>query len=254
MRLVALSILLALFAPAPAPPLASVEPELLVFAAASLTESVQEIATAFQTQTGTRVTFSFGSSGDLARQIEAGAPADAFLSADTGMMDKVEGKGLVRREDRREFLSNTLVVVVPADSATAIGSAEDLAALPKLALADPASVPAGIYAKKWLEGAGVWREIEPKVVPTLDVRACLSAVASGAVLAGVVYVTDAAVSQKVRIAWVVADGPQILYSFAPVAASRRAAAAKAFLDFAGGSEGRAVFERRGFRTLPASAR
>jgi molybdate transport system substrate-binding protein len=237
-----------------APTPASANPELLVFAAASLTESVQEIATAFQTRTGTRVTFSFGSSGDLARQIEAGAPADAFLSADTGMMDRIEGKGLVRREDRREFLSNTLVVVVPVDSTTSIGSAGGLAALPKLALADPASVPAGLYAKKWLEDAGVWKQIEPKVVPTLDVRACLAAVASGAMPAGVVYITDAAVSEKVRIAWVVADGPRILYSFAPVAASKRAAAAKAFLEFAGGSEGRAVFERRGFRTLPVSAR
>jgi molybdate transport system substrate-binding protein len=253
MRL-ALGVLLALFAPAQPPPPASADRELLVFAAASLTESVQEIAAAFQSRTGTRVTFSFGSSGDLARQIEAGAPADAFLSADTGMMDRIEGEGLVRREDRREFLSNTLVVVVPVDSTTSIGSAGDLAALPKLALADPASVPAGLYAKKWLEDAGVWKQIEPKVVPTLDVRACLAAVASGAMPAGVVYITDAAVSEKVRIAWVVADGPRILYSFAPVAASKRAAAAKAFLEFAGGSEGRAVFERRGFRTLPVSAR
>ncbi|HEY7862917.1 MAG TPA: molybdate ABC transporter substrate-binding protein, partial [Thermoanaerobaculia bacterium] len=197
-----------------APTPASANPELLLFAAASLTESVQEIATAFQTRTGTRVTFSFGSSGDLARQIEAGAPADAFLSADTGMMDRIEAKGLVRREERREFLSNTLVVVVPADSTTSIGSAGDLAALPKLALADPASVPAGLYARRWLEDAGVWKQIEPKVVPTLDVRACLAAVGSGAVPAGVVYVTDAAVSEKVRVAWVVADGPRILYSFA----------------------------------------
>ena len=121
-------------------------------------------------------------------------------------MDTLEKAGLVRPADRREFLSNALVVVVPADSATKIASADDLVALPKVALADPAAVPAGVYAKKWLTGLGLWEKIEPKVVPTLDVRAALAAVESGAVPAAVVYRTDAAISKSVRIAYTVDKG------------------------------------------------
>ena len=114
-----------------------------------------------------------------------------------------------------------LVVVVPSDSAAQIASAKDLEALPKLALADPSAVPAGIYARKWLTQEGVWDAIERKVVPTLDVRAALAAVAGGDIPAGIVYRTDAAVSKEVRIAYTVTNGPAITYSLAPVAASKQ---------------------------------
>jgi molybdate transport system substrate-binding protein len=224
--------------------------EILVFAAASLTEAIQEIGKAFEARTGTTVRYSFGASSDLARQVKAGAPADVFFSADTAKMDDLEKAGLVRKEDRREFLSNVLVVVVPKTSTRAISDAKDLAALPRLALADPAAVPAGIYAKKWLESLGLWTSIEPKVVPTLDVRAALAAVAADSVPAGVVYRTDAAISKDVRIALVVRDGPQIEYSVSKVAASK-SAAAQPFVDFTAGAAGRAVFERRGFVVQPA---
>ncbi len=196
--------------------------EILVFGAASLTESLQELGKQFEASAGTKVAFSFASSSDLARQIEAGAPADVFFSADTAKMDALEKAGLVRAGDRREFLSNVLVVVVPSDSAAKIASAKDLAALPKLALADPSAVPAGIYARKWLTQEGVWDSIERKVVPTLDVRAALAAVAGGDIPAGIVYRTDAAVSKEVRIAYTVTNGPAITYSLAPVAASKHA--------------------------------
>ena len=131
------------------------KPEILVFGAASLTESLQDLGKAYEAKTGPKVVFSFGSSSDLARQIQAGAPADVFFSADTAKMDALEKAGLVpRRADRREFLSNSLVVVVAARTRRLkIATAEDLADLPKIALADPASVPAGVYAKKWLTGA-----------------------------------------------------------------------------------------------------
>ena len=168
--------------------------EILVFGAASLNESLQELGRDFEASTGTKVTFSFGASSDLARQIAAGAPADVFFSADTAKMDAVEKAGRVRAADRREFLSNALVVVVPSSSTVKIASAKDLAALPKLALADPAAVPAGIYAKKWLIQEGVWDAVEKKVIPLLDVRAALAAVAGGDVPAGIVYRTDAAIS------------------------------------------------------------
>lgn len=230
-------------------PLPAAADEILVFAAASLAEAMQEIGKAFEARTGTAARFSLGASSDLARQIKAGAPADVFFSADTAQMDDVEKARLVRREDRREFLSNVLVVVVPKSSTLGIAEAKDLAALPRVAVADPAAVPAGKYAKTWLESLGLWARIEPRVVPALDVRSALAAVASGAVPAGIVYRTDAAISKDVRVALIVRDGPRILYSLSRTAASRNPAA-RAFVDFTAGDAGRAVFERRGFVVQP----
>lgn len=222
------------------------KPALLVFGASSLTESLREFGREFEASTGTRVTFSFGASSDLARQIEAGAPADVFFSADTARMDAVEKAGRVRAVDRREFLSNVLVVVVPTGSTLKISSAKDLVALPKLALADPRAVPAGIYAKKWLSGAGVWDAVDKKVIPMLDVRSALSAVAGGDVPAGIVYRTDAAISRDVRIAYTPADGPVIMYSVAPVAPSKNPEGAAKFVALLDSPAGRAAFERHGF--------
>jgi molybdate transport system substrate-binding protein len=219
--------------------------ELLVFAAASLTESVQELGKGFEAKTGTVIRFSFGASSDLARQIKAGAPADVFFSADTARMDDLEKAGLVRREDRREFLSNQLVVVVPSGSTLRITGAADLVRLSRLALADPEAVPAGIYAKKWLEGLGLWSDVRAKVVPALDVRAAMAAVESEGVAAGVVYRTDAAISTKVKIAYEVKNGPEITYSVARVAASK-SASSQAFVSYLAGEAGRAVFRKRGF--------
>jgi molybdate transport system substrate-binding protein len=224
-------------------------PELLVFGAASLTEALEELRGTFESRTGTRVVFSFGSSSDLERQIEAGAPADVFFSADTARMDALEKAGRVRRTDRREFLSNVLAVVVPSASTATVATARDLAALSRVALADPAAVPAGIYARRWLESEGVWSLVAPKVVPCLDVRAALAAVASGNVPAGVVYATDAAGSPGVRIALLVKQGAPIAYSVAPLLGSKRFEAAEGFVRFLAGPEGRAAFRKRGFRIL-----
>jgi len=222
------------------------KPELLVFGAASLTESLQDLGKAYEATTGQRVVFSFGASSDLARQIQAGAPADVFFSADTVRMDILERAGLVKAGDRREYLSNSLVVVVPSDSTLEISTAEDLVNLTKIAIADPASVPAGIYAKKWLTSLGLWEKIGPKVVPTLDVRSALSAVGSGAISAAIVYRTDAAVAKSARIAFAVENGPEILYSLAPLAGSKNPKAAGDFVLFLSGPRGRAEFVRRGF--------
>jgi molybdate transport system substrate-binding protein len=169
--------------------------EILVFAAASLTESLQELGRSFETATGDSVRFSFGASSDLARQIRAGAPADVFFSADTARMDELERDGRVARRNRREFLSNSLVVIVPAGSSFRVRDSRDLLSLPRIALADPAAVPAGIYAKKWLEAEGLWDRMSARVVPTLDVRAALAAVETEAAPAGIVYKTDARVSK-----------------------------------------------------------
>ena len=222
------------------------QPPILVFGAASLTESLQDLGKAYSAKTGQRLNFDFDASSDRARQIQAGAPADVFFSADTAKMDTLEKAGLVRAADRREFLSNALVVVVPAESKERIASAHDLAWLSKIALADPAVVPAGVYAKKWLTDLGLWEKVEPKVVPTLDVRAALAAVESGAVPAAIVYRTDAAVAKSSRIAFLVENGPEILYSVAPLSSSKNPSAAAAFVAFLEGPAGREEFTNRGF--------
>jgi molybdate transport system substrate-binding protein len=220
--------------------------KLLVFAAASLTESLQALGSRFTAGGGAEVEFSFAGSNDLARQIRAGAPADVFFSADVAKMDQVEKAGMVEAADRVDLLSNLLVVVVPSSSTAAVKTPQDLAALPRIAVADPAAVPAGVYAKQWLEGLGVWSQIQPKVVPTLDVRAALAAVESEAVPAGVVYRTDAAFAKKAKVAFEVADGPKITYVVAPIAGSKNRAGAEAFVKFLRGAAGKAEFEKRGF--------
>ena len=218
--------------------------EILVFAAASLTEALQEIGKTYVGRTGTNVTFSFAGSSDLERQIEAGAPADIFFSADTAKMDALEKAGLVLHQDRQEFLSNWLSVVVPADSKRRVHGPRDLLQFSKIALADPAAVPAGIYAKKWLESVGVWSEVASRVVPTLDVRAALAAVESGGVEAAVVYRTDARISKKVRSVFDTPTRPEVVYSLAPLARAPRAA--RDFVSFLQGKDARAVFDRAGF--------
>ena len=165
--------------------------EVSVFAAASLTDALQEIAGSWETATGHKVVFNLGASSDLARQIKAGGPADIFFSADKAQMDGLEKEGLVRAADRVDLLSNTLVVVVPADSGAKVAQASDLAAFKTLALADPQAVPAGVYARTWLESLGLWSRLEKQVVPALNVRAALSAVESANADAGIVYKTDA---------------------------------------------------------------
>src|SRR5262245_5451450 len=167
--------------------------EINVFAAASLTDSLKEIAIAYEKTSGDKVVFNFGASSTLARQIEEGAPADIFFSADEAKMDGLQKKNLIDASTRKSRLGNALVVVVASDSQLQIGSAAALtnAAIKKLALAEPKTVPAGIYAKKWLEDAKLWSAIEPKLIPTENVRAALAAVEAGNVEAGVVYKTDA---------------------------------------------------------------
>jgi molybdate transport system substrate-binding protein len=223
---------------------------IVVFAAASLTDALQEIAGAYRRQTGEKVALNFGASSTLARQIQEGAPADIFFSADEAQMDSLEKKGLLVKETRRNRLSNSLVVVVARDSKLAVGSARDLtqAAVKRIALADPKTVPAGIYSREYLEEFGLWTALSPKVVPTDNVRAALAAVESGNVEAGMVYKTDAAISTKVRIAYAVplAEGPAIVYPMAVVQDSKDPAAARKFLDYLSSAEAGRVFEKFGF--------
>lgn len=239
------TLLLAIPAVTPLP--ARAADEVLVFAAASLTNVLQDIGKSFEAAHHVPVRFSFGASSDLARQIQAGAPADVFFSADTAKMDTLEKEGLVRHQDRREFLSNRLAVVTASESSARVAGPRDLLQFSKIALADPAAVPAGIYTKKWLEAAGLWKEIEDRVVPTLDVRAALAAVESGAVPVGVVYSTDAKISKRVKVVFETAADPPILYSVAAVARSRPGA--RDFVAFLREPEAAAVFSKAGFLVI-----
>jgi molybdate transport system substrate-binding protein len=224
--------------------------EVMVFAAASLTDALKAIAPGFETETGHKVVFNFGGSNDLARQIKAGAPADVFFAADEAYMDDLEKAGLVRARDRVDLLSNVLVVVVPVGSAVKIARPQDLQALARLALADPQAVPAGVYARTWLESLRLWGPLKEKVVPTLDVRGALSAVESGNVDAGVVYRTDAGISKRVRVAYEVPAGeaPPIVYSLSPLASSTKPATA-AIVRHLRSASALAVYRRYGFMAL-----
>ncbi|MFI5198585.1 MAG: molybdate ABC transporter substrate-binding protein [Thermoanaerobaculia bacterium] len=224
--------------------------EVNVFAAASLTDALREIQTGYEKGSSDRVVANLGASSTLARQIREGAPADLFLSADEAQMDGLEKSGLVEAGTRRSTLSNTLVIVVPADSQLKISSERDLAGgrVGTLALAEPTSVPVGVYSKKFLEDKGIWPLVAPKVVPTENVRATLAAVESGNVDAGIVYRTDALISKKVKIAFEVpaAAGPPISYPFALVKGAPHAAEARRFLEHLRSPAARAVFEKHGF--------
>jgi molybdate transport system substrate-binding protein len=216
--------------------------EVRVLAAASLTDVLQEIAKAYETQSGDRIVFSFGASSMLARQIEAGAPADLFLSADEQTMNRVHTIA------RASVLSNTLVIVVPLDG-RAMRHPRELTSMKAIALAEPSSVPAGIYARTWLEKLGLWSAIRPKVIPTDNVRSALAAVASGNVDAAIVYKTDALISKKVRVAYVVKDGPRISYPFAVLKDAGQPKAARRFLAYLQSAKARATFVRYGFNVF-----
>jgi molybdate transport system substrate-binding protein len=224
--------------------------EVLVFAAASLTDALKDVGRLFEAATGHSVAFNFGGSSDLARQIKAGAPADVFFSADLARMDELERAGLVRAEDRVSLLSNVLVVIVPADSRAVVKAPSDLAGFRHLALANPESVPAGIYARRWLASLGLWERLKDRVVPTLDVRAALAAVEAENADAGIVYRTDAALSKRVRVALEVPrdQGPKITYALAALAGPGRAGtrALRAFLASPAALE---VFHRHGFEII-----
>ena len=225
--------------------------EVVVFAAASLTDVLEEIAHEFEAGSSHHVVFAFAASGDLARQIWMGARADVFFSADLKRMDGLEQAGLVRASDRVNVLSNVLVVVVSASSATAVRAPRDLLRLERIAVADPEVVPAGFYARTYFESIGLWAALRPKVVPSLDVRAALAAVASGSVPAGVVYRTDARGADGVRVAFEVPPGeaPAIVYPLAPLAASSKLAT-REFVRFLLLPTTRAIYEKHGFLVLP----
>jgi molybdate transport system substrate-binding protein len=224
--------------------------EIRVFAAASLTDVLKEIAAGYEKASGDKVVFNLAGSNFLARQIEAGAPADVFFSADEAQMDALQKKGLIAAETRRNRLSNSLVIVVAADSDLQIRSAQDLtsAKVKRLALADPAGAPAGIYAKAYLQKENLWDRLSRKIVPTENVRGALMAVESGNVEAAIVYQTDAAISKRTKIALEIpiTDTPGIRYPVALVKDTKNGAASRRFLAHLFSTNATPLFQKHGF--------
>ena len=226
--------------------------ELRVSAAASLSETMTEISELHLKSHGEKLVLNFGGSNALARQIKEGAPCDLFFSADEATLKQLLAEDLLHTNSVTNLLGNALVVITPSESPLQIKSAADLTSVKRLALGDPAAVPAGVYARKWLESQDVWKAIEPKVVATENVRGALAAVASGNVDAGVVYKTDAMTSKEVSVAYEVpADqAPPIIYPIAATKSSKDPGKAIRFIAFLRTEEVAAVFRKHGFVPLP----
>jgi len=222
--------------------------EILVSAAASLTDVLKEIATGYQAKAKQTLTFNFGPSSGLARQIEEGAPADVFLSADEAQMNRLQDK--IVPATRSDLLTNVLVVIARKDSTQKLSQLSDLAKpeVTRIVIADPQGVPAGVYAKEVLTKAKLWEKIEPKIAPAENVRATLAIVEAGNADAGFVYKTDAMISAKVRIALEIPGefAPKIVYPAAIVAGSRHQDQAQRFLAFLKTEEAGQIFRRLGF--------
>ena len=227
-----------------------------VSAAVSLTDALTAVAERYGSEARGSVRFNFGASNTLARQIVNGAPVDVFVSADETQMDAVAAAGLVRDGTRFDLLTNQLAVVVPGDRPRTFKSMREIVdpAFKRIAIGDPAAVPAGIYARQYLQQEGLWEAIAARIVPSASVRAALSAVESGAADAAIVYRTDARVALRATVAWVVsADrGPRIRYP-AAILKTADAAAAQRFLDYLRSDAATRIFERFGFARAAAPA-
>ncbi|MBD0336967.1 MAG: molybdate ABC transporter substrate-binding protein [Cyanobacteria bacterium Co-bin13] len=233
-------------------PSAVAEPtELLVSAAASLQEVLQDIQPLFEeAHSEVKVTYNFGASGALLQQIEQGAPADVFISAAASQMDALEQGGLLLPESRRDLLGNQLVLVVPQDSTLNLSDFTQLTddQVRRISVGEFRSVPAGTYAEQVFTNLGILEQVQPKLIFANNVRAVLAAVESGNVDAGIVYTTDALSSEQVtQVATAATDlHDPIVYPAAVIQPSGNPEMAKDFLAFLQSSPAEAVFEQHGF--------
>ncbi len=221
--------------------------EILVFAAASLTDALETLADSFEiAHPQYRVMLNVAATSLLARQIEQGAPADVFFSANLAWMQRLEQQGRIEGTARQP-LGNRLVVVGRAERAS-WSSLEPLLTLPRIALADPEHVPAGIYARQGLECAGLWEEVLPRLVPTLDVRAALLSVRNGATDVALVYASDVQADPNVRVllTWPSACQPEIRYAVARLLGAANPEGADHLLAFVTDSARTTLWERFGF--------
>jgi molybdate transport system substrate-binding protein len=253
--LVSVACIALLLATAVTPPAFAQGKDLVVFAAASLKNALDDVNAAYRRDKGATATTSYAASSALAKQIEAGAPADIFISADLDWMDYLDQRKLIKPGTRANLLGNKIVLIAPAASAAAVTikpsfPLAELLGDGRLAMADPASVPAGKYGKAALEALGVWSSVSGKVAPAENVRAALLLVARAETPFGIVYATDAAAETGVRVVGTFPKDthPPIVYPVAIVAASANPAAAS-YLDYIESAAARPVFETQGFAVL-----
>ncbi len=228
--------------------------QLTVFAAASLTDALRDLGQQWVAKGHAAPRFSFAASSTLARQLEQGAPADLFASADEQWMDWAQQRNLVVPESRVSALGNALVLVAPATTArpVTLGRGTDLAALlgpaGRLSTGDPAHVPVGIYAQAALTWMGQWQALQPRLARAENVRAALLLVERGEAPLGIVYATDAAASPAVRVVGTFPpeSHPPVSYPFALARSAAQNAEARGFLAFITGPEARATWQRHGF--------
>ena len=229
---------------------ARAEQELIVSAAASLTNAMKEAAGQFETtHPGTKILCNFGASGSLLQQMAHGAPVDVFAAADQKTMNQAQEKGLIVPASRKNFVSNSLVLIVPLDSQMALGGLKDLTKpeVKRVAVGNPATVPAGRYTKEALVKAGLWDQLSPKFIMAESVRQVLDYVGRGEVDTGFVYSTDAAIARgKVKVMQTVEGHAPILYPLAITAATGKKALAQSFLDFILSPAAQEIFKKYGF--------
>lgn len=228
-------------------------PPLYVFAAASLTDALQEISRNFEAVYDTEVFFNFAGSNTLRFQVEKGAVCDVFISADVHNVERLIGAGLVDPQQRHDLLENSLAVAALARNRLKIDSLADLVDVRAsyISLADPETVPAGIYAKEALVNAGVWKELEGMIAPALDVRAALAQVENGNAIFGIVYKTDAALSPRVRIVYEIPKElhRNIVYPACIIKRTDHRQKAELFMEFLKTERARHIFSKYGFRVL-----
>ena len=234
--------------------------EVTLSVAISMKDAVEELGRGFMAaRPGVTLRYNFGSSGELQKQIEAGAPVDLFISAAQRQMDELQPKGLIVAASRKVFARNALTVIKPIDSKIDIAKPADLLAarVTRIVVGNPKTVPAGQYAEESLKALGLWDRLQPKLVFSENVRQALDYVARGEVDAGFVYTTDAATrAQQVKEAFRPGEDTYrpVLYPAAVVAGARQVIIAQAYLDLLMSPEGQRVLGRLGFLPPPAGAR
>lgn len=227
--------------------------ELVVFGAMSLTDALTEISERFQSETGIRIFCNFAGSSTLQQQIEKGASADIFISASPKQVDALQREGQVHEDTRRNLLTNSLVLIAPLKGLSSFSELQMLAGstIERIAIGEPNSVPAGIYGREALSRLGIWEAVQEKLVLGVDVRATLAYVESGEVDVGIVYKTDAAISESVKVIYQFPNSSHspIVYPAVVLKTAKHKALAQEFLEHLGTSEAAAIFERYGFSVV-----